>query len=1107
MPLPFRTPQSADGDPPEQEWSPPDYFKPSEDSGEEWIPPDYFKASSEEVVKKPSVFKRADRIDPKTDIIHRGLDAASKFLDEHPKIREIGRNLLEVPHDKNYPLVGQELAKIPQAEKIGEYIKNKGINTGNYWGGFAGSVLGDLVNAPLDPRAMAVKDVPGIEPSIRQPAAAEELPIRRNVRTDLTKRPIKDTTPQQDAVAIAQTRDSIPRTAKNISDETGIPQPSVRRTMSELEKKSTTDQERLSISKKIFADEVPVKQADKLAKDPYEFAGESIRQPEAVHRDFGYGEIPPEGSIPPTDIPPQAASIEQPPIKQEAKPPVSWNPFDKRNSTITPEQSIAEDKPLPTRSPNLDPNRFDIGTEAPKPQFKSTEDQLYEIARNKHKMGQDLPNGIRPSEESQIKQPTAKFMYDWPEVGKQYDIDDPSGVTGGLHKSTVGEDTLKRLGIDIPEATEEAQTESLKAKADAEARWKETKSSVDKEWKPPEYFKPVEEEKPFQSGQFSKYEEGQKFANEISPKTSEETTKIDESQPQTDITELHGGLGGIKPSSRVLEPNSGPYGRALDSLFQSMGNIKEARVSQDIINKTERAKRFAKFTSVKEEGVIGAAKSLSAMKGEFEKVDLDKLKMTQPQVDSLFTAVKRAKITEGEKLRGYTALFKLFNGEGVPQRNELAILDQVFGNGFADKITEMHGGIGAVGLKISKLANTMKSMENAMSLAAPLRHGAGLMTHKEFYPAFRDMFKFFANKEFYNTSMQAIEENPNYMKFREAGGFISKPNSLMNSEEEFLNSYVGNLPKASGIPQIVGASQRAYMGFLNKLRFDVANSMYKKAESLGNTMFTEIKNKSGEITYVPSKEATAIAKFINNATGRGDLGSLNKMTNELNLLLWSPRMISSRINMFANPKIYMDLPKGMRREGLKTLLGVASMSTIVNTLGYLGGAKIGTNILSTDFMKSRFPGNKVVDPNAGLQQFVVAAARFLQGKTDSATPTSRLEIAGRFAANKESPAASLAHVLLTAKKFTGQSDDPATAGNFTTQYGQKSSIQSEIGKRFLPIFVQDIQDLMSTEPDWSKDIGLDVAMGAASLAGMSQSYPEPKPKGLLRPMRRLAPMR
>ena len=590
------------------------------------------------------------------------------------------------------------------------------------------------------------------------------------------------------------------------------------------------------------------------------------------------------------------------------------------------------------------------------------------------------------------------------------------------------------------------------------------------EWKPPEYAKPAEGEV--------------------------KTTNPD------DITEMHGGLGGIGGGKKNYPPSTGPAGTALDKLFNSMGGTLEKRVQQDVINKTERARRFGEFASVKQEGVEGAKRSLSALKGEFEKVDPEKLQMKPEEADTLFTTVKRAKITEGEKARGYTALFKLLNGEGLPQRNELRILDDVFGNGFADRITEMHGGIGAVGLKLSKLANTMKSMQNSISLAAPLRHGIGLVARKEFYPAFGDMFKFFGNKEYYDTAMKAIEERPNYMLGRESGLFTAKPGSLQGSEEEFLNSYAGSIP---GVRNVVGASQRAYTGFLNKLRSDTFDSMIKQAKGLGygSTETIQLKNadgkllkdKSGNIrtSEVPSKETKAISRFINNATGRGDLGSLNKMTNELNLLLWSPRMIASRVQMFTNPKIYTSLPKGMRLEGLKSLLGIAALGTAIDTLATYGGAKVSTNILSTDFGKSRF-GSKLIDPWGGFQQYVVGAARFLAGKTDTKTypPPSRLDIAGQFMKNKESPAASLAHTILTSK-FTGKSsEDPTTAGNMTTQYGEKTNIQSQIGKQFIPIFIQDLHDLMQTEPDWADNIGLNTAMGAASLAGMEQSYPEKK---------------
>lgn len=575
----------------------------------------------------------------------------------------------------------------------------------------------------------------------------------------------------------------------------------------------------------------------------------------------------------------------------------------------------------------------------------------------------------------------------------------------------------------------------------------------------------------------------EKYLNEI---------KAEKAISPDGTTEMQGGLGGVSPSKRPLEPSSGPYANALDKLFSSMGTLSEKRLQQDVLNKTERARRFAAFNSVDEVGVKGAAQSLSKLKGEFDKVDLDKLKMTQPQVDSLFTAVKRANITPGEKARGYTTLFKLFNGE-LPQRNELGLLDDVFGNNFASKITELHGGIGAVGTKLSKAANTMKTMENMISLAAPLRHGIGMIARKEFYPAFKDMFKFFGNKEYYDAAMQAIEDHPKYLPAREDGLFL--PKSASGADEEFLDSYIGNVPKFTGIPQAAAASKRAYTGFLNKLKFDTYKNMTEQAEKLGYNMtkIGQVPNKKGvmESTIIPGgKESRGIANFINTFTGRGDLGPLNKVTRELNLLLWSPRMIASRIQMFTSPKLYMDLPKEMRIEGLKSLLAIAGLGTMIDTAAHYAGAKVSTNILSSDFGKSRF-GSDLIDPWGGFQQYVVGAARFLAGKTDSTMPISRLDIAGRFAANKESPAASLAHTLLTAK-FTGKSNDPKTAGNLTTEYGQKSSVQRELMQRYMPILEQDIQSLIQSDPEWSDHIGLTAAMAGASLAGMSQNYPEKK---------------
>jgi hypothetical protein len=580
-----------------------------------------------------------------------------------------------------------------------------------------------------------------------------------------------------------------------------------------------------------------------------------------------------------------------------------------------------------------------------------------------------------------------------------------------------------------------------------------------------------------------------------------------------DIIEMSGGLGGINPSKRPLSPSSGPYGAALDKLFSSLGKTSENRVQQDIINKVERARRFAASAGVEDVGVKGAAQSLSKLKGEFEKVDVEKLKMTQPQVDSLFTAVKRAKITEGEKARGYTALFKLMNGEGVPQRNELAILDEVFGNNFADRITEMHGGLGLTGMKLAKTANTMKAMMYSGDVSFPLRQGLPFVHKAEWRAAMMEQFKYMANPEYFNAAMQAIEEHPNYPIAKESGLFISKPGGLLNGEEAFMDNYIGDIPegvKGLYVRNIVDASERAYIGGLNKLRFALFNNLTELAKNLGHKPFvTEmVKNAKGEIILdsvtrkpqtvtVPSKTATDIAKYINVFTGRGGLGQLEKIKGIMNFTFGSPRMISSRLTAL-NPKFYYDLDPFTRKEALKSLLAVAAASTTINTLGALAGGKVGLDILSSDFMKTRFASGNVVDPSGSFQQPIVAAARMI-GELNRMASRRKLafkeqtipQIAGNFLTNKLSPIMGLANDLVTAKQFTGK-------GNYIDRFGNKKNIISESGKRFVSIFSQDMYDLLKSDPSFAEAIGIPplVILGAGE-----QNYSERKSGSVFRRLR------
>lgn len=1029
----------------------------------------------------------------------------------------------------------------------------------NVYRGVRDRDLGETLSGALEAGTGALgfkSHVAAETPKISESVKSEELPIRRSVRTDLDKRPLIDTTPQQDAVAISLTKEGTPRTPANISKETGIPQPSVRRTISELERKSTTEQERIPSR---IINELPIRRADKLRNDPYEFAGESIDTVPEQPRDFGYN-VRDNENLPrniqkyiepssikeelpikePDVVPPAAQTVE------EAKPFV--NPFEKNKEVLSD-------------IPNLSGQTLMTGERVRDLMGVEPKEAL-----ERGWVEKDISQGMTGYRNIQNK-PTAKYMFtqpgfeDIPEQ-KMYNIEG-----GKYNKSTVGEARLKELGIDIPDSSIEPIKKPKTFIEDKFDRLKNEDSlseSKNPEWNS-KTLNDLRKEVKMSDIDISKFENAddiqsyidtrnakipgiktlsdhvKEAENDIKNKPIDITAEKDIKQLNSASDEpelMHGGLGGIKPPKKKYPKFEGPAAPALDKLFNTMGGVLENRVKQDLINKTERAKRFAASASVKEEGLAGAAKSLSKLKGEFKKVNLPEgMELNDKEVDSLFTAVKKAKLTEPEKTRGRTALFALLNGDRLPQRNELEILNDVFGNGFANRITEMHGGIGLVGLKLTKTANTMKALMYSSDLSMGLRQGIGMVHRPEWRNAMKEQLKYLAKPEYFEAAMEAIESHPKYLLSKESGLFIAKPGGLISGEEAFMDNYVSDLPKGVAglyVRDVTEASERAYVGGLNKLRFDLFNNLTTLAEKSGNKVFevseyvntedikiinrlkkfakengisTDIENpefielaKKNNLTktvQVPTEVAKNIAKYINVFTGRGGLGQLEKIKGTMNFVFGSPRMLSSRLTAL-NPKFYSDLDPFTRKEALKSLLAVAAASTVINTLGAMAGGKVSLDILSSDFMKTRFASGNVVDPSGSFQQPIVAAARMIgelnrmaSGRKLKSGERTIPQIAGDFIANKLSPMVGLAYELASANRFTG-------GGNYVDRFGSKKNVLSETGKRFVSIFSQDMYNLLSSDPSFAETVGLPPLL----LLGVGeQNYPERKPGTRLRKMR------
>lgn len=501
----------------------------------------------------------------------------------------------------------------------------------------------------------------------------------------------------------------------------------------------------------------------------------------------------------------------------------------------------------------------------------------------------------------------------------------------------------------------------------------------------------------------------------------------------------------IKPPGSSLPGNLPPSQDPVKLITEALKKAKPLEKQQAAIYSAERSKRIA--------GVVGAGKSvpgekgyfaqLSKLKGELPKVQFESIRkeITQPHIDSLFDLVEKANVTPFEKITAKGGLSKLLGAEGgaVPTRGELELLGEIFPDDFIKAVLEKRPFTQKLWSGIQNALNLPRAVMATADLSAPLRQGVFLVGRpKQWLPAFRDMFKYAFSEKAYLGLMDNIKARPTYQLMRESKLALTDMGSMLAKREE---SFMSNL--AEKIPifgRISKGSNRAYSGFLNKLRADVFDDLVKNAKQLGIT-----KDRPGVISD--------ISKFVNSATGRGDLGMFNRAAPILNGIFFSPRLLASRLNLL-NPVYYAKLDPFVRKEALKSLFTFAGTATAVLGLASLAGAEIETDPRSADFAKAKF-GNTRYDVLGGFQQYIRLASQLATGKIISSTTgkeitlgegynsLTRKDVLVRFLENKESPIVSFATALMT-----GQ-----------TTLGEPLDVPTEVVNRAIPLVIQDMYDL------------------------------------------------
>jgi hypothetical protein len=402
----------------------------------------------------------------------------------------------------------------------------------------------------------------------------------------------------------------------------------------------------------------------------------------------------------------------------------------------------------------------------------------------------------------------------------------------------------------------------------------------------------------------------------------------------------------------------------------------------------------------------------------------------------------------------------------LDREHELEIVKEKYNKGlFDDRMARrsipekiFSGGVEAI--------NTSRAMMTSFDFSAVLRQGGFIALSHPIRAAkvFPAMFRALTKKGEFAVE-QEIKGRENYPLYKRSGlELTERGTTLVKMEEAYMSRWAEKIPG-------VGASQRAYMTFLNKLRADSFDAMMK---SLG---------RDGMVT---DAEAKAIANYINVATGRGKLGKHDTALVGLNTLFFAPRLVLSRFQLLAGQPLYRGSWRTRRLiagEYARYLIGIG----VVYALARAMGADEEFDPRSSDFGKIRV-GNTRIDPLSGLSQTAVLVGRMATGETKSIGSgkitsiykpkfgqDNVWDVAARFARTKLSPAFGAAVNIRSGEDVVGQ---PVT-------------VASTAQNLAVPMTFNDIYAALREQ-----GIVKGTAMGLLTTFGMSlQTYEPRKPKG------------
>lgn len=348
-----------------------------------------------------------------------------------------------------------------------------------------------------------------------------------------------------------------------------------------------------------------------------------------------------------------------------------------------------------------------------------------------------------------------------------------------------------------------------------------------------------------------------------------------------------------------------------------------------------------------------------------------------------------------------------------------------------------------------ELLNAPRTIMASMDFSAPLRQGlVPTITHPTIAgKAFIEMFKQSVSQGRFDRWFHELRQSDEYVTMEQSKLYVADPHNpkLSAKEEQFMNNLAEKIPF---VGKLIKGSERAYVSYLNKMRVDLFQQGVDVLEQQGKTFANSPEDYKG------------LASWVNNSTGRGKIGVLETAAPVLNSVLFSPRLLASRINLM-NPVYYAKLPKEVRISALKDITKFVGFGLSVLAIAKLAGADVENDPRSSDFAKIKIDDTRY-DIWGGFQQYVRFFSQIITGQSKS-TNTGKLEdlsgsglfgatratILGRFLRGKLAPIPAISLDFLSGRKATGE---PTT-------------VSGEIEGGLTPLIYQDIKSMIQLKKD------------------------------------------